>query len=68
MPPKLTRSCSNLTTGVIWGKPSSPLRNGYSTGSPTRRAKPSSSAGVEMLVAEEDHEMGEPRAADRGDL
>src|SRR5436309_11196220 len=45
MPPKLTRSCSSLSTGMISGNSSRPFTNGYSTGSPNRRAKARNSAG-----------------------
>src|SRR2546428_471084 len=39
MPPKLTRSCSSLSTGMISGNSSRPFTNGYSIGSPNRRGK-----------------------------
>jgi hypothetical protein len=50
-------------TGVISGKPSIPLMNGYSTAS-GEGEKP---LGREVLVAKEDHQMVEPGAPDRRD-
>ena len=46
MPPKLLRSCSSFTTGVISGDSGSPLSCGYSIGSPNLRAKASCWCGV----------------------
>ena len=43
-----------------------PLTNGYSTGSPMRRANARNAVGSEGLVAEEHDEVLEPRAADLG--
>ena len=54
MPPKLWRSCSSFFTSITSGNPSMPLTNGYSIGSPMRRAKAMNWAGIELLVAEED--------------
>ena len=45
-PPKLIRSCSSFTTGMISGYSSSPFTNGYSMISPKRRAKPRNCGGV----------------------
>ena len=67
MPPKLTRSCSSFTTGMISGKSSRPFTKGYSIGSPKRRPNSRNRAGGEVLVAEEDHEVLEPGAPDGRD-
>ena len=64
MPPKLLRSCSSFTTGVIIGDSGRPLSCGYSIGSPKRLAKASCCCGVDLLVAQEDHEMVEAGVAD----
>ena len=67
MPPKLTVSCGSFVTEMISGNPSMPFTNGYSTGSPIRRANAEELLGTEELVAEEDHEVLEPGPADLGD-
>ena len=67
MPPKFTVSCGSFATAMISGNPSMPFTNGYSTGSPMRRGEREELLGCELLVAEEHHEMVEPRPADLGD-
>src|SRR5262245_22828863 len=45
MPPKFTRSSACLSTGMISGDSGKPFTNGYSMGSPKRRAKARNAAG-----------------------
>src|SRR5712691_3841883 len=45
MPPKLTHSCSSLSTGMISGNSSRPFTKGYSTGTPKWRPKARNWAG-----------------------
>ncbi len=66
MPPKFTVSCGSFETAMMSGNPSMPRTNGYSTGSPIRRANARNSAGSEELVAEEHDEVLQPRPADLG--
>ena len=66
MPPKFTVSCGSFVTAMISGKPSMPFTNGYSTGSPMRRANARNSSGSSDLVAEEHDEVLEPRPPDLG--
>ena len=66
-PPKLTRSCSSLTTGVISGNPSIPLMNGYSMTLPKRLAKAGNRSGGRFWPRKKNHEVFEPGLPDRSD-
>jgi hypothetical protein len=64
MPPKLLRSCSSFTTGVIIGDSGSPLSCGYSTGSPNLlREGELLQRRHGFLVAQKDHQVLEQRLA-----
>ncbi len=64
MPPKLTVSFGSFLTAMISGWSSKPRTNGYSIGSPMRSREGDERIAVELLVAEEHHEVPEPRGAD----
>ena len=48
MPPKFCRSCSSFFTSMTSGNPGMPFTNGYSIGSPIRRANAMNSAGASV--------------------
>ena len=64
MPPKLTVSFGSFLTAMISGWSSKPRTNGYSIGSPIAPGEGHERVTVEMLVAEEHHEVPEPGGAD----
>ena len=67
IPPKFTVSCGSFVTAMISGWLSRPFTNGYSHRLADATREGEELVGVELLVAEEDDEVLEPRAPDLGD-
>ena len=66
-PPKLTRSCSSLTTGVISGKALDPLDERVFDDLAETPGEGEKPLGRQVLRAKEDHQMVEPGMPDRRD-